>query len=100
LFLTDAEKDAWDSPAIVREIDGGSEFSVLTCTDSDGESVRMGGTVRLMVLRSCDEDVTSHVVSAHGEGSSRCGRLKRYNFGYPTLLILEPLNTFRGAYIS
>ena len=31
LFLTDAEKKyAWDSSAIVREVDGGSEFSVLT----------------------------------------------------------------------
>lgn len=29
----------------------------------------------------CDEDVTSHVVSAHGEGSSRnFDRVKRYKF--------------------
>jgi hypothetical protein len=47
----------------------------------------------------CDEDVTSHVVSAHGEGSSRYDRVKQYDSSYPTLQVLEPLYTFRGAYI-
>jgi len=49
LFLTDAEKDAWDSPAIVREIDGGSER--IRCR---GPRPRLGDLRLPWIRRSID----------------------------------------------